>query len=378
MKRTLVYVSGTRADYGLMKYTLQFLQKQFEVEIIATGMHLLPEFGHTVTLIENDGFRVRQVQATSAEDTKEAMALFIGDFIRKAVPVLLDVKPDIIVVLGDRAEMLGAAIIGSYLGIAVAHLHGGEVTSTVDEMTRHAITKLAHLHLPATEQSAERIRKMGEDDWRIHVVGAPGLDGILKMKRRTREHVEQELDVDLKESTALILQHPVSLEIADAAEQMRITIEAVLSQGLQALIIYPNADAGGREMIKVIESYRTHKNVKVFSNLPFETFISLMSFITVMVGNSSSGMIESSSLGLPVVNIGSRQEGRERAANVIDVGYDLEEIKKALVVACSTAFKKKITPLVNPYGDGDASEKIALVLQSCQLDKRLLQKKLRY
>ena len=377
-KRKILYVSGTRADYGLMKHTLQEIKNHpsLDLIILATGMHLMPEFGNTIDLVRKDGFAVREVNAVFREDTKAAMSLFIGEFIQKATAAVQELKPDIILVLGDRAEMLGAAMIGTYLSIPVAHLHGGEVSSTVDEHVRHAITKLAHLHLPATQKSAERIHNLGEEESRIHMVGAPGLDGIVHTQKLRKAELEKYLNLDLSKPTALVIQHSVSAEMELAAAQMQATLEAVQEAGLQAVIIYPNTDAGGRKIIEVIEKYRTNPSFSIHKNIPHEQFISAMSHVGVMVGNSSSGIIEAASFGLPVVNIGSRQDGRERAANVIDVGHSKEEIKNGIRTAL--AYKHEQKSWSNPYGDGNAAERIVQILSSLEIHKNLIQKRLRY
>ena len=374
-KRKILYVSGTRADYGLMKHTLEKIKDhQFlDLTVLATGMHLMPEFGKTIDLIRKDGFAVQEVNAVFTEDTKTAMSLFLGEFIQKATAVVQELRPDIILVLGDRAEMLGAAMIGTYLSIPVAHLHGGDVSSTVDEHARHAITKLAHLHLPATTKSAERISYLGEEEWRIHVVGAPGLDSIMHTPKLSKEELERRLNLDLSKPTALVLQHPVSMEVEEAAAQMRSTLEAVKEAGLQAVVVYPNADAGGRSMIEVIENYKKEPSFSIHPNLERDVFVSLMQQVAVMVGNSSSGIIEAASFGLPVVNVGSRQEGRERAENVIDAGYDREEISGVIRNTLSLG-KNNCT---NPYGEGKAADKIVRIFSSIEIDKTLVQKKMR-
>lgn len=379
-KRKILYFSGTRAEYGLMRNTLQKISEHpdLDLTVLATGMHLMPEFGRTVELIRKDGFTLHEVDACYREDTKESMSLFLGEFIQKATPLVTKIKPDIILVLGDRAEMLSAAIIGTYLSIPVAHLHGGEVTSTVDEHARHAITKLAHLHLPATKKSAERINNLGEEDWRIQVVGAPGLDNIIHAPKLSKEELEKNLNIDLSKPTALVLQHPVTTEVEFAAVQMQETLEAVREAGLQVVVVYPNADAGGRKMIEVIEKYRTNSSFSIHANLERDAFIGLMQYVGVMVGNSSSGIIEATSFGLPVVNVGSRQEGRERAANVIDATSRKEQIKAALAKALSQSFKDSIKNCANPYGDGKTADKIVQILSSLEIHKNLLQKKLRY
>jgi UDP-hydrolysing UDP-N-acetyl-D-glucosamine 2-epimerase len=383
MKR-LMYISGTRADYGLMKSALKTLQKNgFEVQIIVTGMHLMKEFGNTASEIEKDGFRTIKVDAVYEQDNYYSMAKFFGDLSAKLPDVILDNKPDFMLVLGDRAEMLAAAAIGAYLHVPVAQIHGGDVSSTIDEIARHAITKLAHIHFAATKSSAERITKMGEEPWRVHVVGAPGLDDIAEHKYSERNQIFSELGLDADKPIMLVIQHPVSTELSDADSQMRSTLDAVKEvceeKNTQAVIIYPNADAGGRRMIDVIKEYSVHGFFKIFPSIPREKFLGLLRYSAVMIGNSSSGIIEAPSFGVPVVNIGSRQDGRERACNVIDVGYDRAAIKKSIEKALyDNEFRKDVKLCISPYGDGTAGKRIADVLSSLKIDKKLLCKKVTY
>ena len=370
-KRKILYISGTRADYGLMRRTLFLIRKhpKLKIEIAVTGMHLMEEFGKTITEIKKDKFKIHQIKAVYKGDDKASMVNFIGDFILKLTRKIKTIKPDIILLLGDRAEMLGAAIVGNYLVIPIAHIQGGDVTSTVDEVVRHAITKLAHLHLPATKKAAQRIIKMGEDPWRIFAVGAPGLDDIKKMTFHRRKD----------KPLLIVLQHPVTLEIDKSGEQIRETMEAVRELGYSTVVIYPNADAGGRKMIKVIERYRKYPFIKIFKNISRNEYLSLISKASCLVGNSSSGIIEACSLKLPVVNIGSRQNRRERAENVIDVSYKREQIKKAVKKTIySKKFKEKVKKCKNLYGDGRAGIKIARILSKIKIDKELLDKKITY
>ncbi len=380
-KRKILYISGTRADYGLMYNTLLAINNhpKLKLEIAATGMHLMSEFGRTIEKIKKDGFKIHEVQATYKKDNKESMANFIGKFILKLTKLVQRIKPDIMFVQGDRAEMLAASIVGAYLTIPTVHTHGGDVTSTVDEFARHAITKLSHLHFPATKNSAERIVKMGEEAERVFVVGAPGLDGILNGKLPSKKSLAKKYKLDFSKPILLVLQHAVTMEVNKAAQQIRETMEAIKGLELQAVVIYPNADAGGRKMIKVIEEYRKYPFIKIYKNLPREDYLGLMKRAGVMVGNSSSGIIESQSFHLPVINIGGRQKRRERADNIIDVDYDRKNIKKAILLAISDRrFIKRIKKIKNIYGQGRAGERIAEILANIKIDKKLLEKQITY
>jgi len=377
MIRKIIYISGTRADYGLIRSVLRKIDNHpnLSLDVIITGMHLMEEFGNTINEIYKDGFRCHVVDVRYEDDTKASMASFIGRFIQKLTPMVNTLQPDIILVLGDRGEMLAGAIVGVYLSIPVAHIHGGEVTSTVDDFSRNAITKLAHIHFPATEESKERIIRMGEDPSRIFVVGAPGLDQILKEPLLSKEELEEKYQLDLSKNVILVVQHPVTLEAENAVEQIRETLEAIASLQYQTIVIYPNADAGGRAMIEIIKEYVKYPFIKTFTSIQHRDYLSLLREASVLVGNSSSAIIEAPSFGLPVVNIGTRQMGRERAINVIDADYDRNSIKKCIEKALlDTKFQNKVKGCKNPYGEGNASEKIVDVLTKINMDENILTK----
>ena len=380
MKRRILYISGTRADYGPMVCVLKRLNNSsfIDLKIVATGMHLMPEFGLTINEIKKDGFNFEIIDATYEKDNEESMANFIGVFIQKFSKKIKDYKPDIILVSGDRAEMLAGAIVGAYLTIPVAHIHGGDISSTIDEHVRHAITKLAQVHFPATKKSAERLIRMSEEKWRIHIVGSPAIDAILNEKTIKPNMIATRFNLDLSEPIAIMVQHPVTIEIDAAAKQIRNTLDAIVELECQTILIYPNADAGGREMIKVIKEFERYPFVKLFKNLTRKEYLSLLKIGNVMVGNSSSGIIEAPSFNLPVVNIGTRQEGRERAENFfIDVGYDKKEIVNAIKKALhDDEFRENVKNSNNIYGDGNANVHITTILENLRINKTLLQKRM--
>ncbi|MFH1149472.1 MAG: UDP-N-acetylglucosamine 2-epimerase [Actinomycetota bacterium] len=377
-RRKVLYISGTRADFGLMSSALHKIgdHPRLELRIAATGMHIMPEFGCTIEEIEASGLASDTVDACYEDDDRESMATFLGRFIGLLVELIRTSKPDIILLLGDRAEMLGGAIVGAYLALPVAHLHGGDVSSTVDDASRHSITKLANLHLPATRLSAARIVRMGEEPWRIQVVGAPGLDRIFDGNLPSRREVLARFSLDPHRPTLLVIQHPVTLEVGQAAEQIRRTLKAVEEVGAQAVAVYPNADAGGREMIEVIKEYERRGSVTALPTVPHPFYLGLMSVAGAMVGNSSSAIIEAPAFHLPAVNVGTRQAGRQRAGNTIDVGYDRGQITDAIRTALfDREFRRKVRRRKSPYGDGHAGERIAEVLAGVRIDDRLLDKR---
>lgn len=380
-RRKILYITGTRADYGLMRSVLFGIHNSdgLDLEIIVTGMHLMEEFGMTVDEIVKDGFCYHTLNAIFKEDDKYSMAKFIGKTICLLTDMIKDINPDLILLLGDRGEMLAGAIVGAYLNIPTAHLHGGEITSTVDEYARHAITKLVNIHFPATQKSAERIRAMGEDPENIYMVGAPGLDSILNQELYDKKEISSKYHLDPTKPVILMIQHPVTLESDDASVQILETLNAIKDLKYQTLIIYPNADAGGREMIKKIKEYDNLPFIQSFKNIPRKDFISLMRVVSLIIGNSSSGIIEAPSFKIPVVNIGSRQKNRERAQNVLDVNYDTKEIKKAIKKALyDKEFLQNVENCQNPYGEGNTTTEIVKILKDINLDDNILNKALNY
>jgi UDP-hydrolysing UDP-N-acetyl-D-glucosamine 2-epimerase len=371
-------VSGTRADYGLMRRTLAAIKKTpgLSLTVAATGMHLMKEFGRTVSEIRADGFNVREISCRYAGDDRNHMALFAGEFAHRMAKELSNRKPDTILLLGDRAEMLASAMAGLYCGILTVHIHGGEVTSTVDDAARHAITKLAHAHFCATRRSAQMILSMGEESKRVFVTGAPGLDEIASGKRASIKYLSSKYGFDAAKPLILAVQHPVSSQIMLAAGHMLTTLSAIKKTGMRAIVIYPNADAGGRSMIKVIKDFTTGSRfITAYPSIPHGDFLELMKCASVMVGNSSAGIVEAPSLGLPVVNVGERQRGRERGSNVIDCGHDKKSIEISLMKALGDKqFRTRAAKGINPYGDGRTARIIAGLLKKLPTRGSFLQK----
>ena len=372
--RRVAYVTGTRADYGLFSEPLKRIREhnELDLQLIVTGMHLDPKFGDTVKDIEADGMPIAaRVENLTGGDTGADQARSVGRAIEGITNALEDIKPDVLIVLGDRGEMLAGAIAAAHLNIPVAHVHGGEVSGTVDELVRHAITKLSHVHLAATEDAAERLRRMGEEPARIHVVGAPGLDYLSRF---------DPVPIPVKKPFVIFTQHPVTLEMDQAAQQMETSLEALEAAKVDVVATYPNADAGGRAMIAVLDRWsKDHGWLHVAPSLGQRKFASALKEASAIVGNSSSGIIEAPFFGLPVVNVGTRQEGRLRADNVIDVAYDREAIRAAIVCALTDeAFIARARHTKNPYGDGHAGERIVEILARLELGPKLLNKRVAF
>ena len=380
-KKKIAYISGTRADFGLMTPILKAINQsaKLNLQVYATGIHLMPEFGETVQYVRKEFPTAIDIKARFGTDDRVGMAKFTGDFLGRLVEIFSKNRPDFVLTLGDRPEMLCTAMACLYLGIPTGQVHGGEKTSTVDEVARHAITKLSHVHFPATEESARRIEKMGEEKWRIHVVGAPALDVILNEKLPTREELFKELGLDPRKKVILVTQHPVSEEVEEAGLQMKETLAAVKKFNLPVVITYPHADAGGRKIIRVIEKEKNNPIFHIFPSLEYKQFLALEREAAVWVGNSSGAMIESSSFQTPVVNIGTRQMGRHRSSNVIDVGYNKKEIEKAIDKSLNDpAYLKRLKKIKNPWGDGKTGPRVAKILENIGINSRLLTKQITY
>ncbi len=360
-QRQIAYLSGTRADFGLMASTLREIadDPRLSLEMIVTGMHLSERFGMTVREIEAQGLTIAaRVKVEFETATGAAMAVNIGHMLIGFVQALQSYRPDSLVLLGDRGEMLAGALAAIHLGIPIVHLHGGERSGTVDEPVRHAISKLANLHLVATCSARDRLIRMGENEETIHVVGAPGLDGLVEMATRTRTELCKSVGFDCSRPVALLLYHPVLNEADEASDQVAKLVEAALICGYQVLALMPNADAGSDTVGDVLTQARREGRIALKTHLKRTEFVSWMAKVDVMLGNSSSGIIEAASFGTPVVNVGSRQNMRERNMNVVDVPVRADE----MCVALEAALKHSRYPCSNLYGDGRAGRRIVELL----------------
>jgi GDP/UDP-N,N'-diacetylbacillosamine 2-epimerase (hydrolysing) len=373
MTRRVTYISGTRADFGLMRSTLELIASHegLELSIIATGMHLDPAYGNTVSEIEAAGLHLQaRVEVEPGSPSGARMSRNIGQMIVGMTEAMERSRPDIILVLGDRGEMLAAAIAAVHLEIPLAHIHGGERSGTVDELVRHAISKLAHLHFVATEESRERLVRMGEMEGNIVVTGAPGLDGLAELPQADVSGLLVAHGLDSSRPFALLLYHPVPQEI-DAVEQTMSAIVDVLRQEeVQILALRPNSDAGGAKVLASLEAANQRGNLSLVTHLQRPDFVTLLNAASLLVGNSSSGIIEAATFGTPVVNIGTRQSMRQRNANIIDTSVAPQAIAEAIRKACSMDRRSPH----NVYGDGRAGQRIAHLLATRKLGADLLAK----
>jgi UDP-hydrolysing UDP-N-acetyl-D-glucosamine 2-epimerase len=378
--RRIGIVTVARSDYSHLFPLLETVVSTagLELQLLVAAGHLSPRFGRTADLIARDGWTITaEVDCTEDSDRPDAVARSFGRAVTGFADALVRARPDVLVVLGDRFEMLGAALAALPLVIPVAHLHGGEVTEgVIDEQVRHALTKVSHLHFAATPEYARRIRQMGEEPWRVHMSGAPGLDRFRTMRYLSREELAERLGLPLRGPTILVTFHPVSLDLGAVGGHVEELLAVLESVEGDVILTYPGADAGSHGVIERVTRFaQARARTRLLTSLGDEAYASLLHHADVMVGNSSSGVIEAASFALPVVNIGDRQRGRVRAANVIDVGHGREEIRGALRRALSAEFRPTLAGLRNPYGDGHAAPRIVGVLERVELGPRLVTKR---
>ena len=379
--RRVGVVTVSRSDYGHLRSVLEAIRRSSDLELMlfVAGMHLEPRFGDTVREIEVDGFAIAErVRMLDDGDSPAAIAAATGRGVEGFAHALARQHPDLLVVLGDRFEMLAAAVAALPFALPVAHIHGGEVSEgAMDNQIRHAITKLAHLHFASAVEHAQRIARMGEEGWRIHTVGGPGLDRLAAMEPLSRHALASELGLPEAGPWLLVTFHPVTLEYRDTAAHVDELLAALEKAEGTLVITYPNADTAGQLVIERIEEFaaRHPARCRVARNLGERRYLSLLRHSDVMVGNSSSGLIEAPSCGLPAVNIGARQRGRLRGANVIDVEPARDEILRAIETAQTPAFRARAGAKGSPYGDGHAAPRIVEVLRTVSLDARLVQKR---
>jgi UDP-hydrolysing UDP-N-acetyl-D-glucosamine 2-epimerase len=380
MSRVIGVVTVARSDYGHLTPVLAAIRasSDLELRLFVAGAHLLPRFGLTVRAIEADGWPIAaRIPPPRDDDSPDAIAAGAGAAIAGFARAIVDHRPDLLVVLGDRVEMLAAAVAALPFALPVAHIHGGELTEgAMDEQARHAITKLAHLHLVAAEPYARRIRAMGEEAWRVHCTGAPGLDRLGALATLSRDAIAARVGLPLRRPTLLVTFHPETLAYGDVPAQTEELAAALEKTDGDAVLTFPGADtASGAIVARLRALERARPGTRLLESLGDALYASMLREADVMVGNSSSGLIEAPSFGLPVVNIGDRQRGRLRAANVVDVGHSRDDIVDGIRRALDPAFRRALAGQPNPYGDGHAAPRIVRVLREVELGPRLVRKR---
>ncbi len=359
-------VTTSRADYSHLYWPLRTLadHPQVNLQIIAMASHLSPEFGSTVGEIERDGLSVAaRIECLLSSDTDIGMAKSIGVAILGLADTLGTMRPDLMLLIADRYEMLAPAAVGLALRIPMAHIEGGERSEgAIDDAVRNALTKMCHVHFTSTWGARDRVVGMGEEPWRVHRAGAPSLDHLRKSHLPGREELERSLELDLGKPTIVVAYHPVTL-LSETTAEADALFSALAQLNQQLVFCYPNADAGSRSLVRRTEAFlRERGNGRLFLNLPAVQYWALLREAQAMVGNSSSGIMETASFALPTVNVGLRQKGRERPANVLDAPPEAAAILATIQEACTPEFRASLAGMTNPYGDGTAAERITEVL----------------
>jgi UDP-hydrolysing UDP-N-acetyl-D-glucosamine 2-epimerase len=378
-RRKIAVVTTSRADYSHLYWPLRTLADRSDVDLrlIVLAAHLSSEFGCTIHEIEKDGFPISaRIECLLSSDTDVGMAKTVGVAVLGLAEHLSVIRPDILLLIADRYEMLAPASVALALRIPIAHIEGGETSEgAIDDAVRNALTKMSHIHFTSTFAARRRVISMGEEDWRVHRAGAPSLDHLRRSTLLSRNQLEEKLACDLGVPTVLVSYHPVTLA-TDTLLETDALFSALAQIPDQLLFCYPNADAGSRALIERTKSFLAARgHGRIFVNLDAVTYWSLLRHVQLLVGNSSSGIMETASFELPTVNIGIRQQGRERAANILDAPAEVASILDAIRTAHHPDFRARLHGMTNPYGDGSASEKITEVLTSVPLGQELLLKR---
>ena len=369
--RKIIYLSGTRADFGLMKSSLILLAKVADLSIAVTGMHLASGHGQTINDIRAANLPIcGEIPVDVATRTAHSMSVGIGQCLIGMTSLLDREQPDILVVLGDRGEMLAGAIAALHLSIVCVHIHGGERSGSVDEPVRHAISKLSHYHFVATAESENRLIRMGEKPEAIHVTGAPGLDGLVEMAEISIKSQKNFIKMPLNQPFILAVFHPVVQQAQHAYAQTASLLLALRNIALPVIWLEPNSDAGSNDMLKALADVGLPAGSTRLKHMQRSVFVTAMKHCAVLVGNSSAGIIEAASFSTPVVNVGDRQRLRERSTNVVDVTTDVDAIYRAV----GEALKIKKAPCDNMYGDGRSATRIVRILTTLSLDRSVLDK----
>ena len=376
----LLFLTGSRGEWGYIRPILRLCQRRdVDYNICATNMHLLDSFGLTVEEIRREGFEVSDELFMTLDGYNHfTMVKSMGCLLSSFVDVLYRLKPDWLVLAGDRGEQLAGAIAGSYTYTPVVHIQAGERSGNIDGLARHAIGKLVHLHFAANKDAADRLVRLGEEAFRVHTVGAPQLDELREGLYTGTEALKEKHDFPFDRPFLLVVQHPVTEEFLASDSQVQAVLGAVSRFDMPKIWILPNSDAGSETIRRHIVEGR-HADTHLYTSLQRQDYLGIMKAAACMVGNSSSALLEAPTFGVPAVNLGRRQADRVRAANVIDIAaFDADTIESGIRQACSPEFRRELEGLENPYGDGRSAERILDVLESTPRDDRLLIKQMTY
>ncbi|BDQ31836.1 UDP-N-acetyl glucosamine 2-epimerase [Nitrosopumilus zosterae] len=380
MRKKILFVTERRADYSKLRPVINEIKKskKFDYYLVVTGSHLLKKHGYTINEIKNDGFHIYKkfkMFEENDDDSPATMTMAFGKAVINLTKIIKSLKPDLIFSGFDIGANFAAAIIGAHMNIHVAHLEGGEITGTIDESIRHAISKFAHIHFTSNTQATKRLIKMGELPKNIFTVGNPSLDVIKSIKFIPKKKLEDEFNINLEKPLLLVVQHTVTTEINKIDKYFSETINAIKDTNIQTIIISGNVDAGSQKIKKIIKN----SNISNYENLPFIKYISLLYYSSAIIGNSSSGIMEAPFLHIPSINIGTRQEGRGKTKSIINVKYDKNKIKMAInKVLTDKKFLNSIKKQKNQHGNGIASKKIIQILEKLNFENISIQKKLAY
>jgi len=376
MNRKICVVTGSRADYGLLRMVMKGIKAEpsLTLQVVATGMHLSPIFGLTYKEIEGDGFEIdKKVECLSSSDSPVAIAEATGKALSGCAKAFDELKPDLVLVLGDRFEIFAACSAALLARIPVAHIHGGEVTAgAYDEAFRHSITKMASIHFVATEEYKKRVIQLGENPNTVHLVGGLGVDAIKELKLLSKDEIEKNLGIKFASKSLLVTFHPATLEDQAPKEQISELLAALSDKPYITLIFtMPNADTGGLEIMRQIKDFvEKNNNAYLFESLGQLNYLSCLAVVDGVVGNSSSGILEAPTLKVGTVNVGNRQLGRSQSTSVINALANKELIEKAINKVFSAEFKSTLSACISPFGEGGASEKVIKILSDFNLEKK--------
>lgn len=380
-KRKILVTLESRATYGYAKNVMMEMDKfpSLELQTLVTGMHLVPELGNSVDLIESDGFPINYKVPLHGEDASESSwSQALGEGINGFAKAFEQAKPDIILLSGDRVETFGCCIAAAYMGIPIAHIQAGDKSGHIDDSARHAIGKFAHIHLASCQDSVDRLIKMGEQEFRIFNVGAPQLDNIENYNFHSDSVEIDSENIDLSKPYILMVQHPVMAEIEDAGMQINETIQACKNIDLPTFIIYPNSDLGYKKIVDGINKSKS-SNFKILRNVERDAYLRLLANCSVLVGNSSSGILEAPSFKIPVINIGNRQRGRPQASNIVNCEFNSEKITSQIKYCIEDVeYIDSLDAVTNLYGDGKSSKRICDILSTIEINKSLIDKECTY
>ena len=384
-KKLIIGITGIRSEYDIMSSVYDEItrRKNLDLKLIVTGAHLSKKYGYTINEIKKDGFEIiSEIKSLQKDNTLGSRVKGLGIQLQKISVELSNLKPDFLIVLGDREESMVAGLLSAYMNIPLIHIGGGDrVVGNVDDQVRHSVTKLAHIHCATNEESKERILRLGEQPFRVFNFGNPGLDRLIRTPKIPLKKINelQNFIQNDEEQYLLLIQHSLSTESEKSKSQIEITFQAIKEMKIKTIVIYPNSDPGSEAIINVIRKHENLKYIKSIKNIPRISFVNILRNASCLIGNSSCGILEAPAIKIPVINIGNRQKGRLHSENVKFVNHDKKEIKDAIIKALyDEKYIQYIQKCSNPYGDGKSSKRIVNLIDSLIIDENLLIKDITY